>query len=110
MTTNDLAKAARQRRIELGIDQEDVKRIGGPSTAITSKIENGSYEHSDRSRSLAKLDRALRWVPGSAEGCYLNGTSPVRLGDESPPDLARLVEMVEELLSIVRERLPVDRS
>jgi hypothetical protein len=61
-----LATAVRARRADLGLSQGGVAAAGGPSDVVISRIENNE-EPRPRLDSLRKLDRGLRWEPGSSE-------------------------------------------
>ena len=61
-----LAKAVRTRRADLGLSQGGVAAAGGPSDVVISRIENNE-EPRPRLDSLRKLDRGLRWEPGTSE-------------------------------------------
>lgn len=68
-----LGSYMRQRRG--AVSQEAVAKMGGPSTTIQSQIENGSYAGVLRPVTRAKIDRGLRWEPGSASR-VLEGGEP----------------------------------
>jgi transcriptional regulator with XRE-family HTH domain len=53
------------RRRELGLSHRDVSEAGGPTTVTFSKIERGRTPKPGL-KTFAKLDKALRWKPGSA--------------------------------------------
>ena len=78
-----LGRAARERRISLGMSQPDVSASGGPSTGVISKIENAKQD-SYEDRVLAQLERALQWKPGSAKA-VLAGGEPLPVGDPASP-------------------------
>ena len=73
-----LAEATRERRVELGLTQEDVRAAGGPSTATMRLIE-GALQHGYQPATLRDLEQALRWERGSV-GRLLDGGDPVPLG------------------------------
>ncbi|MBN8883004.1 MAG: helix-turn-helix domain-containing protein [Salana multivorans] len=60
-----LGAAVSARRRELGLSQEDVQRLGGPSTTTLSKIENGTAKRIWE-RTARDLDRVLGWRAESA--------------------------------------------
>jgi hypothetical protein len=76
-----LAEAARDRRSELGLTQEDARAAGGPSTATMRLIE-GALQDGYTPAILRRLEVALRWTPGSVRA-VLAGGDPVPLGDEA---------------------------
>jgi transcriptional regulator with XRE-family HTH domain len=55
-----------RRRLELGISQETVTKLGGPSASSLRAIENGNHFAEFRPVSLNRLDRALGWEFGTA--------------------------------------------
>jgi hypothetical protein len=76
-----LAGFVRERRIELGMTQEDVRGAGGPSTATMRLIE-GALQENYQPATLRDLERVLRWERGSAR-IVLSGGDPVLL-DAAP--------------------------
>jgi hypothetical protein len=99
-----LAEFTRERRVELGLTQEDVRVEGGPSTATMRLIE-GALQEGYQPATLRDLEKALQWEHGSVMR-ILNGGDPVlasaapepapRYRDEDFPDEAT-VEMAEAL-------------
>lgn len=88
MTKRDLARfgaIVRQRREDLGLQQEEMRDRGGPSSTTMSGLERGVIPDPSRS-TLRKLDAGLRWVAGSAK-TTLDGGDPKPL----PPDAESLV-------------------
>ena len=67
-----LARAVRDRRLQLGLRQEDAASEAGVSVATWRKVESGKVE-SFTSRTLAMLDRGLQWEPGSARDVATGG-------------------------------------
>ena len=61
------------------MSQSDVRLAGGPSDLTLRKIERGTTTRPDFV-TLAKLDNALRWMPGSA-GRAFEGGDPTPLPD-----------------------------
>lgn len=60
-----LAEAVKARRLQLGdLTQADVTQRGGPSTETLRLIENAKQQ-SFSSRTLARLEQALMWLPGT---------------------------------------------
>jgi hypothetical protein len=74
-TTNweALAAAARDRRTELGMRQQDVAKNGGPSHESVRQIE-GALRDSYRRRTLVQLEQVLRWRQGTVDR-ILDGTA-----------------------------------
>ena len=82
MAANDwdrLAGFARERRVELGLTQEDARAAGGPSTATMRLIE-GALQRSYQPATLRDLENVLRWGRGSVRK-ILAGGDPVPLAD-----------------------------
>jgi transcriptional regulator with XRE-family HTH domain len=76
-----LGVAVRQRRRELRLTQEEVRELGGPSTATVRLIEKG--EPTDLRRgTVEQLEKALQWETGSVELIML-GEKPIPLVPES---------------------------
>ena len=78
-----LAGLARERRVELGLTQEDVRAAGGPSTASIRLIE-GALQRAYQPATLRDLERALQWERGSVAR-ILAGGDPLPLGDVPAP-------------------------
>lgn len=74
-------KIVRKRRLGLGLTQDQVAMAGGPSDKRQTKIENGAPPAPSLT-TLAKLDMALRWEPGSAAAAF-NGDAPTPLGGQT---------------------------
>lgn len=70
-----LGRTVRERRLALGLTQDQVTEAGGPSDKRQTKIENATPP-APSITTLAKLDVALRWNPGSA-AAVLNGGTPI---------------------------------
>lgn len=76
-----LRDAVLRRRAELDISQAELTAAGGPSNSTMTAIENGRMDKLERV-TARKLDRGLRWEPGSARAVF-EGTGeahPVREG------------------------------
>jgi hypothetical protein len=71
-----LAQAVADRRRELGLSQDAVRRAGGPSDVVIANIENNKGAH-PRDDTINKLDRPLRWQPGSAQQILAGGDPDV---------------------------------
>lgn len=70
-----LAQRVRERRAELGLSQEEVAALGGPSTTTLTKIEAGTFK-SLRHRTMTDLDHVLGWKVESTEGLLYGGREP----------------------------------
>lgn len=83
-----LGREVRQRRIKLGLTQEEVAERGGPSTTTQTGIERADTPTPSPS-TLKKLDKGLGWITGSARALLYQGAEPREvpssdLGDTSP--------------------------
>jgi transcriptional regulator with XRE-family HTH domain len=67
-----LGKLVRERRLALDLSQRDAAARAGISNQTWLNVENG---RSANQRSLAKIERALGWSPGSIDA-ILAGTPP----------------------------------
>lgn len=65
------------------MSQIDVWRAGGPSNSVMTGLEGGSAR-SVSAKTLAKLDAALQWGPGSARRVYEDGGEPTDLTGHGP--------------------------
>ena len=74
-----LAEFVRERRVELGLTQEDARAAGGPSTA-TMRLLEGALQHSYQPATLRDLENVLQWGRGSVR-MILAGGDPVPLAD-----------------------------
>ena len=79
-----LAQQVRDRREELGLTQENLAALGGPSTATLRLIENAAAR-SYRAKTLRQLEAALGWQEQSARR-ILAGLKPVLLDDIDSQD------------------------
>lgn len=70
----------RQRRLELGLTQDQVAAAGGPSDKRQTQIEKGASP-APSITTQAKVDTGLQWKPGSA-ATTLRGGTPTKLEDE----------------------------
>ncbi|WP_157129147.1 helix-turn-helix transcriptional regulator [Nocardia amamiensis] len=66
----------RERRLELGLTQDEVTERGGPSDKRQTKIENGQPPVPSVT-TLRNLDVALEWEPGSAAATLRGGNPTV---------------------------------
>ena len=87
-----LATLVKQRRQALDIKQDAVT---GVSKATMSNIENAKQD-SYKDFTLAALERALRWHPGSI-GVVLDGGEPMPVDQPSDAATSDLVELAEQL-------------
>ncbi len=100
-----------RRRLELGLTQEAVQAASGPSPRRQAQIERGKGP-APSVWTLAKIDKALQWVPGSAERVLSGGRpEPAAARPVAEVDLDRLEQALERagILS-VRARGGENRS
>lgn len=69
-----LGRLVRDRRKSLGLDQDDIKSRGGPSSASMYLIEDGRAPRMQKA-SKAGLEKALNWAAGSIDD-VLAGDEP----------------------------------
>lgn len=84
-----LAQHLVQRRDELGISQEDIQELGGPSPETIRQWEKGEIPDRPRTKTLEALDTALSWCLGSARTVLIEGTEPMPVADA--PDVRRAI-------------------
>jgi hypothetical protein len=91
------------RRLELGLSQQQVQDSGGPSTTKLREIENHRTEV--LSRALRRgLERALHWVPGSVDR-VLAGELPQSIpGAAAGPDWRRAIVSDDIVRRVARRR------
>jgi hypothetical protein len=78
-----LAAAVKRRRgDDLHLRQEDVSGRGGPSKASLHSIENASAD-AYHDTTIAKLEQALLWKPGSIASIVAGG-EPVPIESDAP--------------------------
>ncbi len=84
-----LADAVKSRRRGLGLTREALRLAGGPSDSTLARIENPEPTTAfPRPSTLARLDVALTWEPGSAASCLdLKPPRPISRG-EAPDEKA----------------------
>ncbi|MFA7267203.1 MAG: helix-turn-helix transcriptional regulator [Candidatus Nanopelagicales bacterium] len=75
-----LAHAVKARREQLGLTQDELAALGGPSDTTVVKIEKGKTEPGRQT--FRKLDLALEWEPGSARRVMETGEAP-RIASDS---------------------------
>lgn len=88
----------RQRRLDLGLTQDQVAAAGGPSDKKQTQIENGASP-APSITTQAKVDKGLQWKPGSAASA-LRGGVPAKLEDEPAityEDIDRAVALAQAL-------------
>lgn len=72
-----------RRRQALGLTQEQVNALGGPSNTTFTKIENLEWRPG-RPATLQKLDAGLQWKEGSSARILYSGGHPEPIEDTSP--------------------------
>jgi transcriptional regulator with XRE-family HTH domain len=93
----DLARAARARRAELGLTQEEVRERSGLSVTTIARIESG--HGSVKPASLRRYDVALQWPTGTAESWRLGRGGIVSVAQASNADLVALAEQLTPLIA-----------
>lgn len=102
-----LGQVVKDRRQQLNLTLDGIKAAGGPTGPTLIRTEAGLLTD-PRPSTLAKLDAALRWAPGSAARVYWEQGQPQHLspsasGTRSAPATVELpVELVLKLLSSQR--------
>jgi len=71
------ALAVRQRRLELGLTQENLAEAAGVSPATVRKLESGSQAHY-RDLTCTRLAQALGWDPGALDDLRRGGPTAPR--------------------------------
>lgn len=80
-----LARAVKARRTQLGLAQGDLGALGGPGVVTVGQIERG--QNRPQGLTLARLDRALSWEPGSAAEILAGGSpTPIATGSVRPDE------------------------
>jgi hypothetical protein len=109
-----LADAVIKRRTDLGMTQQDVQAAGGPGTATLRNIE-GAHQMSYRGVILGRLERVLRWEPGSIDAILAGGdptpikTNPTPALRPPRPQPGTLAEvLIERGLRTPHELMPSD--
>lgn len=83
-------RIVRDRREELGLRQDELKAIGGPSSTTMVKVEKGTPP-APTPLTLRRLDAALDWVDGSAAATLAGGepsVAAVGIDEEGPAVVA----------------------
>ena len=97
-----LARAVRQRRAELRLSQEDIRRASGLSVTTIGKIERGDPDDVVQRVTMRRLDLALRWPVGTCESWYDGRGGIVAVADLPDGDLGPLLD---QLAPLIAERL-----
>ncbi|NLG54527.1 MAG: helix-turn-helix domain-containing protein [Rhodococcus sp.] len=96
MTEVDLkrfAEIVRQRRLALGLRQEEVRDAGGPALRRQTQIEQGVPPVPSVS-TLARVDKSLQWAPGSAARTLQGGLPlPAQTPQITEEDVERRVNL-----------------
>jgi hypothetical protein len=98
-----LAEFTRERRVELGMTQEDVRFAGGPSTATMRLIE-GALQQSYQPATLRDLEKALQWERGSVIR-VLSGGEPSVVTPASAPVAPSLLPASAAMEEAMRSHL-----
>lgn len=99
-----LGDRVRERRRQLNLTLNGVKAAGGPTGPTVIRAEAGQLED-PRPSTLAKLDEALRWTPGSAARAYWERAEPEPLTEpvaaEWDPGASEVSLPVEAMLALL---------
>lgn len=98
-----LARTIRARREHLGLSQDRVRELNGPSQPVQTQVEtNDPSRARPRADSLRKYDKPLRWESGSTMA-VLRGGDPTEVSIRPAFDITGV--SVDELLAEVRRRI-----
>lgn len=101
-------EVVKARRLELGLTQDEVTAVGGPSDKRQTKIENGAPPAPSLT-TLAKVDRGLQWVSGSAARTVAGG-EPTKLEDVPATPTQAVVADPDELDRHIRLAVAFERA
>ena len=101
-----LARTVKDRREHLGLSQDKVRDLDGPSQPVQTAVENNdSTKARPRVDSLHKYDKPFGWEPGSAIET-LRGGNPTPIGAK-----ASIMDMSDaDLLAEVHRRMTQSQS
>lgn len=85
-----LSQLIKERRIELGLTQEELRDLGGPTGETVNKYELGRIPKKPQPDTLTGLDTALRWQLGSSLS-ILNGGEPAPIDVRAEYSTARVL-------------------
>lgn len=90
------------RRSALGLTQEEVRALGGPSDTTFTKIENMEWKPG-RPGTLRKLDASLRWHEGSSARILWEGGDPIPLqpDDTTAAERSSAADLAIELTVLI---------
>lgn len=71
----------RARRRELGLTLAETQQAGGPSDKKLGEIERGDAIYTPNRDTLAKIDVALKWRPGSSAAALHGGVPPIPINE-----------------------------
>lgn len=96
-----LGEAVKKRRERLGLTQDDLRGLGGPSNTTVSQIEQGAAE-TVSPLVQRKLDASLSWEAGTARALLEGGTDQA---EETDPlaDLWNRVGALERRVARLEE-------
>lgn len=106
-SVTEIGKRIKLRRDELGLSSRDVERIGGLANGMCSKIERGKSTRpaADTLQKYAKaLDVTVEWLVGLEQG-----SSPTKVGDPWPVDVADKYPSRARACAICRYELEIDK-
>lgn len=95
-SSEHLAHHVLARRKKLDVNQLDVSAAGGPSNTKLTEIENGRLAELT-SQTAKKLDKGLKWEPGSARRVWEGGEPTPLLPDVRPDLSAKFRRLLAEM-------------
>jgi len=100
------SRFVKARRAALGLTQEEVSALGGPSDTTFTKIENLDWKPG-RAGTLKKLDAGLRWQEGSSARILYEGGDPIPLDTAAAESSVRrsAAELAIELTILIEAGL-----
>ena len=98
---DQLATAVSERRVQLSLSMAAAEAAGGPSHPTLVRIESGQSPPL-RPITLAKLDRALRWRPGTAARVYAGDTAALADADRDEPAALTVGVSIDETARLLQ--------
>ena len=92
---DQLAIAVSERRKQLSLSMAAAEAAGGPSQPTLVRVESGQSSPL-RPITLAKLDRALRWRPGTAARVYAGDTAALDNADRDDTSALTVAVSIDE--------------
>jgi hypothetical protein len=96
-----LAVAVRDRRSDLGLNQEEARYSAGVGNQFWSHLENAKLGPRIYLNKVKGIEKALRWKKNSVQWVLLNGGEPVP--SEESPTMDFIGDEVQELREVVAD-------